>query len=101
MMSMASLLSTNNSDIAPLEDFDEEDIEGNLLFSYFLVFFVYIHKDIFIYAFYFNIFLDSSFKQDMNNVSFMTNKIELLTNSLSDPEIIDSSVGKLFLLMVF
>ncbi|CAH1733101.1 EH domain-binding protein 1 isoform X2 [Aphis gossypii] len=63
MMSMASLLSTNNSDIAPLEDFDEEDIE------------------------------DSSFKQDMNNVSFMTNKIELLTNSLSDPEIIDSSVG--------
>lgn len=29
---MASLLSTNNSDIAPLEDFDEEDIEGNLLF---------------------------------------------------------------------
>lgn len=35
MMSMASLLSTNNSDIAPLEDFDEEDIEGNLFF-YFL-----------------------------------------------------------------
>ncbi|XP_060846885.1 EH domain-binding protein 1 isoform X3 [Rhopalosiphum padi] len=66
MMSMASLLSTNNSDIAPLEDFDEEDIE------------------------------DSSFKQDMNNVSFMTNKIELLTNSLSDPEIIDSSVGNDF-----
>ncbi|KAL4135081.1 hypothetical protein QTP88_006737 [Uroleucon formosanum] len=63
MMSMASLLSTNNSDIAPLEDFDEEDIE------------------------------DSSFKQDMNNVSFMTNKIELLTNSLSDPEIIGSSIG--------
>lgn len=29
MMSMASLLSTNNSDIAPLEDFDEEDIEGS------------------------------------------------------------------------
>ncbi|XP_026816637.1 EH domain-binding protein 1 isoform X3 [Rhopalosiphum maidis] len=66
MMSMASLLSTNNSDIAPLEDFDEEDIE------------------------------DSSFKHDMNNVSFMTNKIELLTNSLSDPEIIDSSVGNDF-----
>uniref|UniRef100_A0A2H8TZN0 EH domain-binding protein 1 n=1 Tax=Melanaphis sacchari TaxID=742174 RepID=A0A2H8TZN0_9HEMI len=63
MMSMASLLSTNNSDIAPLEDFDEEDIE------------------------------DSSFKQNMNDVSFMTNKIELLTNSLSDPEIINNSVG--------
>lgn len=63
------------------------------------MFFVFI--DIFIYAFYFYVFLDSSFKQDMNNVSFMTNKIELLTNSLSDPEIIDSSVGKLSLLMVY
>jgi len=30
----------------------------------------------------------------------MTNKIELLTNSLSDPEIIDSSVGKLVILIV-
>lgn len=38
MMSMASLLSTNNSDIAPLEDFDEEDIEGNLLFYYLNIF---------------------------------------------------------------
>jgi len=45
-------------------------------------------------------FIDSSFKQDMNNVSFMTNKIELLTNSLSDPEMIGSSIGKLFVLMV-
>lgn len=35
---MASLLSTNNSDIAPLEDFDEEDIEGNLLFYYLNIF---------------------------------------------------------------
>lgn len=32
MMSMASLLSTNNSDIAPLEDFDEEELEGTLIF---------------------------------------------------------------------
>jgi len=48
-MSMASLLSTNNSDIAPLEDFDEEDIEGSLLFSYFLILMcIYIHKNIFI-----------------------------------------------------
>lgn len=29
MMSMASLLSTNNSDIAPLDDF--EDVEGNFI----------------------------------------------------------------------
>jgi len=100
---MASLLSTNNSDIAPLEDFDEEDIEGNLLF-YFIFIFMYadlcLQKHIFTYAYYFIVFLDSSFKQDMNNVSFMTNKIELLTNSLSDPEIISSSIGKLFILMV-
>jgi len=105
MMSMASLLSTNNSDIAPLEDFDEEDIEGNLLLNYFLIcmhLYVCIRKDIHRYTYYtlFIIFLDSSFKQDMNNVSFMTNKIELLTNSLSDPEIIESSVGRLFILMV-
>lgn len=32
MMSMASLLSTNNSDIAPLDDFDEEEVEGNYIF---------------------------------------------------------------------
>ncbi|XP_050529411.1 EH domain-binding protein 1 isoform X2 [Daktulosphaira vitifoliae] len=57
MMSMASLLSTNTSDIAPLEDFDEEDIED----------------------------YESSFDQNINNLSQMTNKIELLTNSLSDP----------------
>lgn len=62
--------------------------------------YVCVHKNIFIYTFYFIVFLDSLFKQDMNNVSFMTNKIELLTNSLSDPEIIGSSVGKLFILMV-
>jgi len=99
---MASLLSTNNSDIAPLEDFDEEDIEGNLFINYFLFFIHLIKINIYIYYLYilFIIFLDSSFKQDMNNVSFMTNKIELLTNSLSDPEIIDSSVGRLFILMI-
>lgn len=28
MVSMASLLSTNTSDIAPLDDFDEEDLDG-------------------------------------------------------------------------
>jgi len=46
MMSMASLLSTNNSDIAPLEDFDEEDIDGNLLFSdvhMYLKIYLFIH----------------------------------------------------------
>ncbi|XP_050431010.1 EH domain-binding protein 1 isoform X2 [Adelges cooleyi] len=61
MMSMASLLSTNNSDIAPLEDFDEEDVED-----------------------------DSTFDQNVSNLNAnltqMTNKIELLTNSLSDPD---------------
>ncbi|VVC45262.1 EEIG1/EHBP1 N-terminal domain,Domain of unknown function DUF3585,Calponin homology domain [Cinara cedri] len=58
MLSLASLFSTNNSDIAPLEDFDEEDIDDSLI------------------------------KENLNNVSFMTNKIENLTNSLSDPEFI-------------
>ncbi|XP_025415748.1 EH domain-binding protein 1-like protein 1 isoform X3 [Sipha flava] len=64
MMSMASLLSTNNSDIAPLDDFDEEEVEDSLL------------------------------KQDLTNVSFMTNKIELLTNSLSDPDFIGTSINE-------
>lgn len=31
MLSLASLFSTNNSDIAPLEDFDEEDIDGYII----------------------------------------------------------------------
>jgi hypothetical protein len=40
--------------------------------------------------------LDSLLKQDLTNVSFMTNKIELLTNSLSDPDFIGTSInGKL------
>lgn len=31
MISIASMLSTNNSDIADIEDFDEEEIDGNLI----------------------------------------------------------------------
>lgn len=34
MMSLASLLSTNNSDIAPLDDFDEEDINEGIFFYF-------------------------------------------------------------------
>lgn len=37
--------------------------------------------------------LDLSFKQNVNNVSSMTNKIELLTNSLSDPDFTGSVNG--------
>lgn len=32
----------------------------------------------------------------MNNVSFMTKKIELLTNSLSDPELIGTSCNGMY-----
>lgn len=31
MLSLASLFSTNNCDIAPLEDFDEEEINGFII----------------------------------------------------------------------
>lgn len=31
MMSMASLFSANNSDIASFDDFNEEDIEGSFI----------------------------------------------------------------------
>lgn len=47
------------------------------------------------------IFLDLSFKQNVNNVSSMTNKIELLTNSLSDPDFIGSVNGMYSFLCTF
>lgn len=36
MMSIASMISTNNSDIAIIEDFDEEETDGNFLFFFIL-----------------------------------------------------------------
>lgn len=41
-------------------------------------------------TYYLIVFPDS--KQNMNNLSSMTNKIELLTNSLSDPDFIGTSI---------
>jgi len=40
----------------------------------------------------FNYFIDSLCKQDINDVSFMTNKIKLLTNSLSNSNFVNTSV---------
>ncbi|RZF33164.1 hypothetical protein LSTR_LSTR004850 [Laodelphax striatellus] len=63
MQSMASLMSTNNnSDIAPLEDFDEEeDVD------------------------------DSSLKNNLDQVLDMTSQLEKKTNSLSGSEIASSA----------
>lgn len=65
MQSMASLMSTNNnSDIAPLEDFDEEEDPE-----------------------------DVSLKHSLHEVSDITNQIDLLTNSLSGSEIASTPVS--------
>lgn len=64
MLSLASFLSANNNDIALLDDFYEEDNE------------------------------DSVSKQEMNDVSSVTNKIEILTNSLSDSTFVGTSVDE-------
>lgn len=37
MISVASMLSTNNSDIADIEDFDEEELDGNLIIINFFI----------------------------------------------------------------
>lgn len=57
-----------------------------------LLLFLIIFIDINSYA-----FLDSLFKQNINDVSFMTNKIEHLTNSLSDPEFTGTSVNSMLI----
>lgn len=65
MQSMASLMSTNNnSDIAPLEDFDEEEDAE-----------------------------DGSLKHSLHEVSDITNQIDLLTNSLSGSEFASTPVS--------
>lgn len=53
MMSLASLLSTNNSDIAPLDDFDEEDINEGIFCYYYVI---VINVVIYFILFYFRVF---------------------------------------------
>ena len=68
MQSMASLLSANNnSDIAPLEDFDEEDIDVDV---------------------------DVSLK---NEILDLSSHIEYLTNSLSDSEFASTPISGKYL----
>lgn len=43
---------------------------------------------------------DSSLKQDLSNVSFMTDKIKLLTNSLSDPDFIGTSINGMLMVYI-
>lgn len=45
--------------------------------------------------------IDTSFKQNVNNVSFMTNEIDLLTNSLSESDLIDISTNGMYYIIYF
>lgn len=77
MQSMASLISANNnSDIAPLEDFEDEDISScdNSL----------------------------SMKNSLHEVLDLTQKIDRMTNSLSGSDFASTPIsGKLFIIKMY